>query len=83
MNETNVRITISDRILAATVLKLLPRKVTPNQITVFRFFTVPFIAWRGSKERQFPTGTYYFAFDDVRDEEVVAAVQDCRTLTHA
>lgn len=37
-------ITVSDRILAATFLKLLPRRVTPNQITIFRFFTVPFVA---------------------------------------
>lgn len=37
-------ITVSDRILAVTFLKLLPRRVTPNQITIFRFFTVPFVA---------------------------------------
>ncbi len=36
-------ITFSDRILAATVLKLFPRRVTPNQLTIFRFFTVPFV----------------------------------------
>ena len=35
----------SDRLLAATFLKLLPRRVTANQITIFRFFTVPFIAY--------------------------------------
>ena len=53
--------------------------VPPN----FKRFTVPFITWRVSKERQFPTGTYYFTFEDVSDEEVVEAVQDCRDLTHA
>lgn len=37
-------ITISDKILAATFLKLLPRRVTPNQITIFRFFSIPFVA---------------------------------------
>lgn len=36
--------TLSDRILAVTVLKLFPAKVTPNQITIFRFFSIPFIA---------------------------------------
>jgi CDP-diacylglycerol--glycerol-3-phosphate 3-phosphatidyltransferase len=37
------KITVSDKILAATVLKLFPRRVTPNQLTIFRFFTVPFV----------------------------------------
>ncbi len=37
-------VTVSDKILSATFLKLLPRRVTPNQITIFRFFTVPFVA---------------------------------------
>ena len=37
------RLTVSDRILSATFLKLIPRRVTPNQITIFRFFTVPFV----------------------------------------
>lgn len=51
--ENQNKINISDKILAATFLKLLPRKVTPNQITIFRFFTVPFIAlllWLGEYE---------------------------------
>jgi len=38
------KITLTDKLLAATVLKLIPRKVTPNQITVFRFFIIPFVA---------------------------------------
>jgi len=37
-------ITVSDKILAATFLKILPAKVTPNQLTIFRFFSVPFVA---------------------------------------
>ncbi len=37
-------VTVVDRILEATFLKLLPRRVTPNQITIFRFYTVPFVA---------------------------------------
>lgn len=36
---------IIDRILAATVLRLLPRQVTPNQITVFRFATTPIVLY--------------------------------------
>src|SRR3989304_2017811 len=38
------RLTLTDKILATTFLRLFPRKVMPNQITVFRFFTIPFIA---------------------------------------
>lgn len=36
-------VTISDKILAATIIKLLPAWVTPNHITMFRFFTIPFV----------------------------------------
>jgi len=32
-----------DRALAATVLKLFPKKVTPNHITVFRFIATPIV----------------------------------------
>src|SRR3989337_48826 len=34
----------SDKILAATFLRLFSKEITPNQITIFRFFTVPFLA---------------------------------------
>jgi len=37
------KITLSDRILGATVLKLIPHRVKPNHVTIFRFFTIPFI----------------------------------------
>ena len=33
-----------DKILAVTVLKLLPAKVLPNHVTVFRFITTPIVA---------------------------------------
>ena len=33
----------TDRLLAATIIKLLPRRLTPNLITVFRFLTVPVV----------------------------------------
>ena len=39
-----IRPTLSDKLLAATLLKFFPKKVTPNQITIFRFFTIPFVA---------------------------------------
>jgi CDP-diacylglycerol--glycerol-3-phosphate 3-phosphatidyltransferase len=45
-----------DRLLAATVLKLFPEKITPNQITIFRFLTVPFVAFFLS------VGDYKWAF---------------------
>lgn len=36
-------VTFSDKVFAATLLKLLPSWVTPNHITTFRFFTIPFV----------------------------------------
>lgn len=41
----NSKITLSDKILAATFLKLIPKRVTPNQVTMFRFFCVPFVVF--------------------------------------
>jgi CDP-diacylglycerol--glycerol-3-phosphate 3-phosphatidyltransferase len=38
------RVTLIDRFLAWTFLRLVPDSVTPNQITKFRLLTVPFIA---------------------------------------
>ena len=34
-----------DRILERTVLKLFPRSVTPNQVTMFRIFATPLVFW--------------------------------------
>lgn len=34
-----------DKVLAATFLRLLPKRVTPNQITIARFFSVPFAGY--------------------------------------
>ncbi len=34
-----------DRILAKTVLPLIPRVVTPNHVTIFRYGTIPFIIY--------------------------------------
>lgn len=32
-----------DKLIAATILRFLPDPITPNQITMFRFVTIPFI----------------------------------------
>ena len=37
--------TISDKILSKYFLPLIPRRVTPNQITIFRFITIPFVVY--------------------------------------
>lgn len=34
-----------DKLLAATILKLIPRWVTPNHVTIFRFFATPIVAY--------------------------------------
>lgn len=39
------KVTFFDRLFAATILKLFPRFVRPNFLTVFRFITVPFVAF--------------------------------------
>jgi len=41
--QTSNNITIIDKVIAATLLKLLPAWITPNHITIFRFLTIPFI----------------------------------------
>lgn len=40
---SNTEITRTDKLLAATLLKLIPAWVTPNHMTVFRMLTVPFL----------------------------------------
>ena len=41
MSHQNILLT--DRLLSKTFLRLIPYKITPNQITAFRFVMVPFI----------------------------------------
>ncbi|MBF8280816.1 MAG: CDP-diacylglycerol--glycerol-3-phosphate 3-phosphatidyltransferase [Candidatus Magasanikbacteria bacterium] len=36
---------LHDRILAKTVLRLIPRRVTPNMVTWFRIAATPFVIW--------------------------------------
>src|SRR5689334_8978223 len=40
-----------DRVLAATLLKLVPKETTPNQITVLRMFMTPAVIWFLHEER--------------------------------
>lgn len=37
------KITVTDKILAKTILKLFPRSTRPNFLTVFRFVSIPFV----------------------------------------
>jgi CDP-diacylglycerol--glycerol-3-phosphate 3-phosphatidyltransferase len=63
------RITISDRILAAIFLRFFPERVTPNHLTIFRFFTVPFVVYLIFTE-QYIEGIILFtisAFTDALD----------------
>ena len=39
------RLTISDRILARTILPLIPGSCRPNHVTVARFVGTPFVVW--------------------------------------
>lgn len=39
------RPTVVDKLLAATLLKIIPNSVRPNHLTVFRFLTLPFIVY--------------------------------------
>jgi len=59
----------SDKLLAATVIKLLPRSLTPNLITAFRFLTVPIIFWLLTQENYLAGGILFIfsAFTDALD----------------
>ena len=39
------QLTITDKILAKTLLRLIPRWITPNLVSWMRFFSVPFIGY--------------------------------------
>lgn len=43
--EISPKITIFDKILEKTLLKLVPYTVTPNAVTIFRFVTIPFVIY--------------------------------------
>jgi len=65
----STKVTLPDKIIASTVLRLIPRAITPNQITVFRIITTPFVGWLLCTE-QYLAGTVLFfisAFSDAMD----------------
>jgi len=67
--EISPQITITDRLIAATVLKILPPIVSPNSITAFRFVTIPFVIYLLVTNQYF-WGTVLFvisAFSDAVD----------------
>ena len=45
-------ITIIDRIIKKLFLGLIPKFVTPNQITVFRFVSIPLLSFYNSKKQK-------------------------------
>lgn len=61
--------TITDKILARTVLPFIPSSVSPNAVTWFRFATIPFVAYFFVME-QYNAGLILFlvsAFSDAVD----------------
>ncbi len=60
------KVTFTDKIIKFLFLGLIPRKVTPNQITVFRFVTVPFIIWLLLKDH-FLSASILFMFSALSD----------------
>lgn len=44
-NAEQPRVSFSDHILRVTLLRLIPRSVTPNAVTIFRMIATPFILW--------------------------------------
>ena len=64
-----IKITATDRFFRATFLPLLPKKITPNQLTGFRFLSIPFILYF-FLVGNFNVGTILFilsAFSDALD----------------
>lgn len=69
MTNENIRLFPHDRLLAKTVIPLIPSFVSPNQITVLRFFLIPlilFLLW--SQRWEWALGLFLFAaFTDALD----------------
>ncbi len=65
----SIKITLSDKILAGSFLRLLPKWVTPNHVTIFRFLTIPFVLLLITT-KEYGLGTVLFivsAFSDALD----------------
>ncbi len=62
-------LTFTDKILARTFLPLIPRFITPNQITWFRFISIPFVGYLFLSEQYFSGLILFFfsAFSDAVD----------------
>lgn len=58
-----------DRLLARTILKLVPAGVTPNQITIFRILCIPAVLWLLWREAYAPAipAFLFVAFTDMLD----------------
>jgi len=59
-------LTVTDKILAKTILPFIPWSVTPNMITWFRFFTIPFVTFLFAKE-YYAAGLVLFFFSSFSD----------------
>lgn len=70
-NET-VRVYPHDRLLAATILRLIPRDLRPNHFTVFRVFLIPFVLFYVWKELWHVAVPLFLfaAFTDVLDGSI-------------
>lgn len=60
------KVTPIDRFLAKTILRYIPTSITPNQITVFRFISIPFVIFF-LLTGQYLTGTIIFMFSALSD----------------
>lgn len=61
-----IQLTVTDKILKATLLPLIPRFVTPNMVTWFRIATVPFVVYLLLHE-QYGFGLTLFAISAFSD----------------
>lgn len=66
MTNENVRLLPHDRLFAATILRLIPKEVTPNHITILRFILIPptlFFLWI----EDVPVALVFFLFAALTD----------------
>ncbi len=78
-NDT-IRLTIIDRLLRSTLLRFIPDRVTPNQITLFRYLTIPFIIYFFLKGN-YPVGTSIFIISALSDAIDGALARTRRQIT--
>src|SRR3989338_2865390 len=63
------QLTLTDKILKRTLLPFIPRYVTPNSVTWFRFVSIPFVGYLLVQEQYFPGLILFFisSFSDAVD----------------